>query len=188
MSDIKFSCPECGQHITCGEPWAGHEIDCPACHSKLVVPRSERAPAAVGQPVAEASKAAAPRLASGATQVRPAKPHTPAVPQRKFKMTAPSENYVLKYSVIVVIIAALGWAGYFYGLPLIKNSLGEPNATTPGTSASSPTGARRGGPMGELNDAMDASETLDSGSGSRARAPTATNTNANRAQPASSGR
>jgi hypothetical protein len=45
MSDIKFSCPSCQQHIQCEQGYAGMEIACPACHAKMVVPGAVSAPA-----------------------------------------------------------------------------------------------------------------------------------------------
>ena len=38
MSEFKFSCPQCGQHILCDAQWSGREINCPACQQTLVVP------------------------------------------------------------------------------------------------------------------------------------------------------
>jgi len=38
MSEFKFSCPNCGQHIQGDERWSGREINCPACQQPLVVP------------------------------------------------------------------------------------------------------------------------------------------------------
>jgi hypothetical protein len=38
MSDIKFACPSCQQHIQCGPEYAGMQIPCPACHSQMTVP------------------------------------------------------------------------------------------------------------------------------------------------------
>jgi DNA-directed RNA polymerase subunit RPC12/RpoP len=46
MSDIKFSCPQCQQHIQCDEAsYGGREIACPACGTRLVVPGQAAAPA-----------------------------------------------------------------------------------------------------------------------------------------------
>jgi hypothetical protein len=56
MSEFKFSCPQCGQHILCDPRWSGSEINCPACQQTLVVP-------AVGPPVIEAPAATGPRIA-----------------------------------------------------------------------------------------------------------------------------
>ena len=38
MADLKFSCPECQQHILVDDEAAGVQIDCPTCRSTLVIP------------------------------------------------------------------------------------------------------------------------------------------------------
>ena len=38
MSEHKFACPSCGQHLSCEETLAGARIDCPACFGVIVVP------------------------------------------------------------------------------------------------------------------------------------------------------
>ena len=40
MSDFKFACPICGQHITCDSASGGSHMDCPTCFRKLVVPQA----------------------------------------------------------------------------------------------------------------------------------------------------
>jgi hypothetical protein len=174
MADIKFSCPGCGQHISCGEAWAGHQTECPACHSNVVVPQiPEPSPVRVQSvPTREGSKILAPKLAAGVTQV--ARSTAPApVAARKFIPRPPrTGNWVLKYSVMLVVVVALGWAGYFYGLPMVTNALPqEPSSSPPASS----TGGGRGGPLGEVNEAMDISGTLDGGSSPKPRLPPATN-------------
>jgi DNA-directed RNA polymerase subunit RPC12/RpoP len=44
MNDIKFSCPQCQQHIQCEEGYAGMEIGCPSCSARMVVPGRPAAP------------------------------------------------------------------------------------------------------------------------------------------------
>jgi len=39
MSDIKFACPHCSQHIVCNADYCDLTIDCPACGNGMVVPR-----------------------------------------------------------------------------------------------------------------------------------------------------
>jgi ribosomal protein S27E len=56
MSEFKFSCPQCGQHILCDTQWSGREINCPACQQALAVP-------SLGPPVIEAPAATGPRIA-----------------------------------------------------------------------------------------------------------------------------
>ncbi|HWD92787.1 MAG TPA: hypothetical protein VG938_10595 [Verrucomicrobiae bacterium] len=38
MSEFKFACPICGQHITADSGNAGSQISCPTCYRKIVVP------------------------------------------------------------------------------------------------------------------------------------------------------
>jgi len=38
MSDLKFSCPSCAQHIQCDESYAGEKLPCPGCGSLVRVP------------------------------------------------------------------------------------------------------------------------------------------------------
>ncbi len=40
MSEFKFACPVCGQHITCDSDSAGTQMGCPTCFRKLVVPQA----------------------------------------------------------------------------------------------------------------------------------------------------
>lgn len=39
MSDIKFACPYCSQHITCDAQYCDATIDCPSCGNEMTVPR-----------------------------------------------------------------------------------------------------------------------------------------------------
>jgi len=38
MSEFKFACPMCGQHIKCDSDKSGGQVDCPTCFQKLIVP------------------------------------------------------------------------------------------------------------------------------------------------------
>jgi len=60
MSDLKFNCPSCGQHIQCDESHAGENLPCPGCAHLIRVPNNaeivrETPPAAptVGAGIAE---------------------------------------------------------------------------------------------------------------------------------------
>ncbi len=39
MSQIKFNCSHCQQHLECDEEFAGSEIPCPACQGLTLVPQ-----------------------------------------------------------------------------------------------------------------------------------------------------
>jgi DNA-directed RNA polymerase subunit RPC12/RpoP len=40
MSDFKFACPVCGQHITADSRTSGKQIECPTCFQRIVVPQA----------------------------------------------------------------------------------------------------------------------------------------------------
>ena len=40
MSEFKFACPVCRQHITCDSRSSGTQMECPTCFRKLIVPRA----------------------------------------------------------------------------------------------------------------------------------------------------
>ena len=43
MSELKFNCPHCDQHLKCDDQFSGREIQCPGCNVLI------RIPAAPGQ-------------------------------------------------------------------------------------------------------------------------------------------
>jgi len=40
MSEFKFACPVCGQHITADSKTSGSQLDCPTCYQKIIVPQA----------------------------------------------------------------------------------------------------------------------------------------------------
>ena len=38
MSDFKFSCPACDQHLALDEGWRGRQLNCPACRNAIEIP------------------------------------------------------------------------------------------------------------------------------------------------------
>ena len=40
MSEFKFACPVCGQHITADSKTSGLQLDCPTCYQKIIVPQA----------------------------------------------------------------------------------------------------------------------------------------------------
>lgn len=38
MSEFKFECPHCQQHLQCNEEHSGRQIQCPKCQHLIVIP------------------------------------------------------------------------------------------------------------------------------------------------------
>lgn len=69
MSEFKFACPVCGQHITADSKDTGSQISCPTCFRKIVVPQ---APASTDPKfVLSAAEANKPRPQVSAPQLEP---------------------------------------------------------------------------------------------------------------------
>lgn len=75
MSDIKFACPTCQQHIQCEPAYAGMQIACPACQSQMIVPGSP-APAMASAP----AMAPSPGLRMSSAAPPPPLPPQPQAP------------------------------------------------------------------------------------------------------------
>jgi hypothetical protein len=175
MPEFKFSCPQCGQHLSGNDQWSGHQIQCPTCATRLTVPGVVQAPT----PAAAAPKSLVPqppasqgaRLAAGATQVARSSNPGPMPRQQLTARPPKSDGALLKYALYAIVLAALGGAGYLYGPSLVSKiqNIGnsKPDQAAPAAASSG------SGPLGEVNGAMDVSETLDGGSSSAGPRPAA---------------
>jgi hypothetical protein len=170
MADLKLTCPQCGQHISCDDAWSGHQIQCPACQSNLIVPHLQ-APSSSAAPAptpaaAQPPTPSLPKLSAGSTQVPRSRPPAPN-PRRQVRPRPPkTENPLVKLVVIAVLLAAIGGIAYLV-LPGVLKQVRELDTSKPATPASSP--AAGGGPLGEVNEAMDVSDALDGNSPSPSR-------------------
>jgi DNA-directed RNA polymerase subunit RPC12/RpoP/regulation of enolase protein 1 (concanavalin A-like superfamily) len=99
MSEFKYACPVCGQHIKCDSSQAGSVMDCPTCFQKITVPQ---APASDDQKfILTGSKVTEKKtsLLAGGRGV--------AAPERKFPAAV---------VLILLLVAGAGGAGiYFFG-------------------------------------------------------------------------
>ena len=55
MSEFKFSCPHCDQHMQCDDVLSGKQIECPGCHHLIIIPPSP-AKLAAGHHTVESGK------------------------------------------------------------------------------------------------------------------------------------
>lgn len=63
MSDLKFTCQSCGQHIQCDQDYANERIPCPSCGTVVRVPVD--APTVARTPVTGAVSSSAPAITNG---------------------------------------------------------------------------------------------------------------------------
>jgi DNA-directed RNA polymerase subunit RPC12/RpoP len=82
MSEFKYACPVCGQHIKCDATQSGSVMECPTCLQKIIAPQAPASPdqkfILSGKKVSEPPK----------TRVVPASPFAPTPAPRGFPLAA----------------------------------------------------------------------------------------------------
>lgn len=119
MSEFKFACPVCGQHITADSSTTGGQIDCPTCFQKIVVPQ---APASQNTKfILSAAQVAKPRPTSpdAGSQLGPLQP-------------SPHRSSIPALVALLVFVCAVGAALYVFRERIFKS--GHASAP-PGTNA-----------------------------------------------------
>ncbi len=97
MSEFKYACPVCGQHIKCDSTQAGTTMECPTCFQKIVVPQ---APASDNQKfILHGTKVGAERPVPAA--VANAEPLPPLVPESSRRTP------VILLAILVLVAAVL---------------------------------------------------------------------------------
>lgn len=166
MADIKFSCPRCGQNITCDELWGGYELQCPSCQTSLTVPAKPAAPAAAPTSGGIQPPTSPVRLSYAQTH-NPAPAGAGAAAQRVIPIRnlapppPPKQNKLVKYGTIVAVLAVLGVAGWF-GYPYARGLLNKGGTDAP---AAKSTGEGRVGRIEALNSTLDSSDSSAASSG-----------------------
>lgn len=95
MSEFKYACPVCGQHIKCDSSQAGTVMECPTCFQKITVPQ---APATDDQ-----------KLIITGTKVgeRP----VPNIPE--YRAAMPEKNFPMAAVVALLVLACAAGAAVF---------------------------------------------------------------------------
>src|SRR5881296_3042006 len=99
MSEFKFACPVCGQHITADSKAAGTQLECPTCYRKIVVPEGRSADSKL---IISAAQADRPRPVSAET----AADFTPIRPSSRKSIPA--------VVLLLVVACAAGGAVYVF--------------------------------------------------------------------------
>ena len=107
MSEFKFACPVCGQHITADSSTSGGQIECPTCFRKIVVPQA---------PASQDTK-----LILSAAQVGKPRPSSlrPDAPLGSLQTAAPRSSLPAVLALLVLLCARA---------PTGTNALSQPAA------------------------------------------------------------
>ena len=103
MSEFKFSCPHCDQHLAAPDDMAGTPLDCPVCHKPFVIPQ----PAA---PAAPPPLAPPPLFAAAPQQEEP--PPAPPLPGSE----QARRKLIITSIIAVVVVAVLLAMGVMMGV------------------------------------------------------------------------
>ena len=91
MSEFKFACPVCGQHITVDSAASGGQVECPTCFRKIVIPQ---APADPDSKFILSASQAGPHTPSGAETIPP--------PHRHRRKTALSASFLTLLAILTL--------------------------------------------------------------------------------------
>jgi DNA-directed RNA polymerase subunit RPC12/RpoP len=112
MSEFKYACPVCGQHIKCDTSEAGTTMECPTCFQRIIVPQ----PPATNNPgfIIAGTKVGEPTL--------------PSIPAESRREVPAERNLPLAVMVVLVILLALFGAGVMLVIQLRGKLSRPPNA------------------------------------------------------------
>src|SRR6266850_2217194 len=100
MSEFKFACPVCGQHIKCDSTKSGSQMECPTCFRKIVVPQARED---------ESSKLV---LTASEVQSRPLPQNGINNPTAAKPATSPAVSIAVV--ALVVLVCAAGGAAFAF--------------------------------------------------------------------------
>ncbi|HEX3624213.1 MAG TPA: hypothetical protein VH280_02195 [Verrucomicrobiae bacterium] len=105
MSEFKYACPVCGQHIRCDSSQSGTVMDCPTCFQKIIAPQ---APVGEQTLILTGTKVNGDRSAPKNQEVNPAAPR-------------PASGISGPIVVIIILIGIVAAAGFVYRGTIFKS-------------------------------------------------------------------
>lgn len=124
MSEFKFACPVCGQHITADSSNSGGHIDCPTCFQKIIVP--------------QAPTSADPKFILSATQVSKPRPIGAANGEQLVSdRSADRRKSLIATIALVIVVCAAGGTTFAFRDKLFKSNRDQAQSQTnaPGKKA-----------------------------------------------------
>lgn len=131
MSEFKFACPVCGQHMMCDVSQGGQVMTCPTCFQKIAAPQ---APAADGKFILTGTKVSEKKISA-----------------RRFEAAAPAvrKKNPVAGLIGVVVVALLGAGAAFYFLHGKKATESEPATPTNNIAINSPNPPSASAPVSQ---------------------------------------
>jgi hypothetical protein len=109
MSEFKFACPVCGQHITADSSASGGQLECPTCFQKIVVP--------------QAPESGNNKFILSASQVAKPRPTTSAAASQLSPLQPPAHRTSLPAVVgLLVLLCGAGAAVFYFRDRIFKSS------------------------------------------------------------------
>jgi DNA-directed RNA polymerase subunit RPC12/RpoP len=120
MSEFKFACPVCGQHITADSDAAGSQLECPTCFRKIVVPEG---------------RSSDPKFVIAASEANKPRPQSTPVPSDH--PAAPSPKYAVPVSMVllVILICAAGTTLFVVRGKIFRSSASNGDDAAPAVPA-----------------------------------------------------
>ncbi len=127
MSEFKFACPVCGQHITADSSTSGGQIECPTCFQKILVPQA---------PTTQDTK-----FILSAAQVGKPRPASDAASQLGPLQTSSPRSSIPAAIALLVLLCGAGAALYVFRDRVFKFMHGTGSSHTNALSSATARGA-----------------------------------------------
>lgn len=121
MSEFKFACPVCGQHITADSSNSGGQIACPTCFQKIIVPQAPTNPDS--------------KFILSATQVGKPRPVGAANGEEMAGAHIDHRKSLVATIALIVVVGAAGGATFAFRDKIFKSSRDQEKTNAPGKKA-----------------------------------------------------
>ncbi len=130
MSEFKYACPVCGQHIKCDSSHSGSVMECPTCFQKITVPQ---APATDD-----------PKFILTGTQA--GKRRLPTAPVASGLAAPPAKNSLAPGIAFVILLGVLVAAAFVFRGIIFQSAPAGTNVVTNANLTGAPSGPAPGNP------------------------------------------
>jgi DNA-directed RNA polymerase subunit RPC12/RpoP len=143
MSEFKYACPVCGQHIKCDSSQAGSQMECPTCFQKITVPQA---------PASEEQKFI---ITGSKKSERP----VPTIPESNSSAVPAAKGFPGVLVVVIILICIGAAAAFVYrgtifkskNVPATESDAADESSQSPAKTQSPPRPAPVAPPASDAN-------------------------------------